>query len=1553
MSNPTASLTALDFKQAVALQFASRPTLRQVASSKILALLKEHYPSLATIKPSLNDADALQLMVPKATGNWTQQSLVQVVLQAVQDGNALNLEHVGDLHYSVYFPQPYRFPGSDGYDYIALNGITDAVNELVRSLPYDFQQAQVDYWQSESNAGVSHDNWLQLTLKMALLRNLPLQGLDSNQQDCIHGLLKGGSGSPGVFAVKVKLEADGESFEQVLPNLLVTGEWDEGTVVLWCAPSSVVRSFDSLDDFALALKDELAERYRFDSITWSRYELEGDVFSQQTALMLDAMLDSIERLRTSYLNGTAQLEQAYAVLSDPSQWFIESYIATSDARVAPAPGLRKATPGDSFAYQCGLFELALAQAESKGIAYLEGVQDLHSFASQRLREQLLADHPDDANYFPDDLNLTLTVARGIPGGMGAGVGGGVVETRTMTLTQFAIGNLSSLQGATVTAIEHRGGQLIMDWMTVDYVRALVEQVDIGGHYPDYVKQQLDDPDRREQRVRCFAREWRCSLLFSALAAKLDGTLSEAALQCVADYCRGDVSAQARESVLMPLAFKREPTASEHDVVRGMYVIYSTQPPAVLLYRPLYVHAPLKAFASMAALMAAIAEAGDLQDSVLEWLTPQARRVYEFGGFVEPHLLQPIIDTSLLPEKVAPASLGTKFWLLEVDTKLYMANRDLLVELAERQSVSTAESRWAILVQGAWLLFDVVTLLLRGPVATVAWLVQAMAGLKNDVSALTQGSAFERSAAVVDLTLNLGMALLHAHLPKLEVPVLDPLPDTFGLDGPALQGPGFEAVDSAPVQGVIGVPGGIGKLSALQLDFTWRGRQGFNALAPQQRKALLAMRSDVVLVGLDPLDSGAARGLYQIKDRYYAVLVGDAYAVELIDDGVQVVDEQGGRGPWLSFEQGVWRVDGALHLRGGMPKSRRQIQEEANRLQFEQDKEQEAALATKHNELAVKLNRLVDFQALKEQQIETLKREADPDGLHAEELSGLINLRKLTNIKVINARKLLVENSLTHDKVLAAIAKSNQLEPKFVQGTTEAWGDARQTLIANITILYNELTAIIKEEDVATLAEMIAERPESEAEIEQYKAYLKTLDKVVGWELERGELSGKLDVLLEESLKDNSIVFKDETGVRTNKDKEMAKIVASRRETAIDMEINLLFLRAELSLNRLARVDASVLEQYHDYLAGKNIKSACASHGDLAGNNLSLVEQIDVLNDVIEPYDETLVLVDYLSAVGGPAINSDKLQLFKATLTGLKAAAESELSQAVREKELEVPRISRPSLYAARGGKRRLVRTHQGRSILAEELEVEGESVVQQREPHTGEVLKRFHLQGSDWVEKDAVADAGPPPSPRPPEIGRKRSRALMGEVDAVIKLAHTYSPDEPIGLSAVIEGHSERLKKALASLPRSAPDDELIEELDGSIRRLSNARRDMLKTLHLNTRYPTGNSLRFLNQEKQITIALTQRRIELSSTDYLDVYQVRRLPEAGEKEGDGLWEAHFHYPSAETPARQFSKGHLKVWWQRKLGREAQLRAAGTGKDLLEIYRGELRLPDVEGIIPFD
>jgi hypothetical protein len=157
----------------------------------------------------------------------------------------------------------------------------------------------------------------------------------------------------------------------------------------------------------------------------------------------------------------------------------------------------------------------------------------------------------------------------------------------------------------------------------------------------------------------------------------------------------------------------------------------------------------------------------------------------------------------------------------------------------------------------------------------------------------------------------------------------------------------------------------------------------------------------------------------------------------------------------------------------------------------------------------------------------------------------------------------------------------------------------------------------------------------------------------------------------------------------------------------------------------------------------------------------------------------------------------------------------------------------------------------------------------------------------------------------------------------------------------------------MAALLRVAGSGELVEQLRENIERLQGVQRDLLTSLYLTTSHPTATSLRFLVEEQQVTIRRTVQRKGLSANDFLDVYEIRRLPKPGRTQGDGLWEAHFHYPEASTPDRGFAKGHLKLWSQRTLGREAQMRAAVSGHDLLAIYRGELRLDQVEDVIPFD
>ncbi|TDF85002.1 dermonecrotic toxin domain-containing protein [Pseudomonas sp. H9] len=1568
MSSHVLDLPLKDFKHAVAMQFASRPTLRQLASEKILALLVERHPVLATVQPALTDAEPLQLMVPQDTGSWSREPLVPILLQAVLDGKALNLETLHDREHGLTFPEPYRLEGSDGFEYIGLKGITDEVNELLLELPYLFQQAQLDYWGETSSVGVSRDRWLQQTLKSALLRNLPLQNLDTQQQARIYGLLRGGSQRPSVYSVEVQLTAAGESVLRILPSLLLVAEWDERTVVLWCAPSSVVKAFDSLDQFALALRDEMAEHSRFESMSWNRYELEGDVFSQQAALMLNIMLDAVEQVSASRLADVDELELLYAALADPSQWFINGYIAVSEVSAVLPPGLVAASASDSFAYQCALFELALAQAESTGESALDDVLDLHSYASQQLRAQMLADHPVDANYFSDDLLLTLTVARGNPGGAGAGVGGGVVETSTMTLTAFAIGNLSSLNGAVVTAIEHTKGQLIMDWMTVDYVKSLVEQVDIGGRYPRYVAQKLDDPDTRAQRVTRFAREWRCSLLFSALRARLGGTLTEDGLQCVYDFSHGNVDPHAPAIMLMPLAFKREPDASEADLVSGMYVLFSTDPSLVLLYRPLYPAEALTEFASLDAMMEAIGATGALQESILEWLAPEARSVYDNGGFSEPHLGRPIIDTSLLPEPVEPVSFDVQFWRIDVDVKLYMANRDLLIELADRQSVSDAESHWKLLIKGAWLLFNVATLLLRGPVATVAWLTQTIESLQADVSALTQGSAFEKSAAVVDLVMNMGLAIFHARLPRLNPPPAARLSGPPGVNDPAPLH--FELLPASvvPTQGKQGLPGALAAREGMQLDFSWRAPHGLQALATEQRKSLLALRSDVSLNDVQPIESGSTRGLYTVEGVHYAKLAGDVYRVEVSELGTRVVDANGTFGPWLQFQQGQWRIDAGLRLLGGGPKRRAEQTRKDNQKEFDEYHRQQSSLVAERNGIADGFQLSRTLWGEREEHVVKLRVQREK-ALGNPASTALIEAfdKKIelaekdvlsSKLQAMEDLKALIKVNLKLDNVL-----SDMVQPKFARQELSVIVKAerssvRQETIDNCVAFYNETAQTVRQINVQKLIDDMVAKPVGEAELKQYDYVHSLVESSVRLRFDLVWTSKNLDTLLADTLKDVEITFETRPGeIHQSKHAQLNHLIEQRNLTQNDLQLGLLDDLAELSMNRRAAVDEEILLQNHDKLWNSELTSAGSSHGELAVLDLPVGDQINVLTSTLKEYQSAQSHAAYLSETGGEAISAEPLKQYQEVLNSMILSAEEDLAVAIRASELSDTVPTKTRLYERRKGKHRVVQTGKGRSIIGEEVEVNGVNVVQQKDPNSDKVLKTFSQQDDVWVEQVEEPSEEVPLVPNSRDVGtaRANAKAKLGQVESILKLAKQYiGSNEPIGMQSVIEGHVDQLKAAASALDSTGIASEFGTQVSDAIQRLEDTQVELLSSYYLTTSHPTAAGLRYLFKEKKIAIARTVTRKQLADDDYLDVYEVKRLPSRDNEKGTSIWEAHFHYRDTQVPGRQFAKGHLKIWSQRLMGRRTMMEAVrSNSRELVQVYRGNLVLSDVEGVIPFD
>lgn len=1544
---PASPAPTFDFNRAAALHFGDRPTLRQVVSEQLLKVLLAELPWLASVHPALPSADAFMLDSPDpSTAYWTTQPLVDRVLQALLLTNSVDLEPVDGRHYNLGLIDPYRFPGSDSvFDTRQLTGLTAPLNALIEQLPQHFCQAQLDYWTGIGSAGVSRDRWIQLLLKTALQRGLPLQGLDAQEQACIRGLIRGGRDQPSVSFVQASLASGDDRWDQMLCHLLVTGEWDERQVVLWCSPSGAVRGFESLAAFAVALRDELALTYRFDEMSWRRYPVEGNVFAQQAALMLDAMYSQVERVRYGRLADVAALEQLFAQLSDPAQWFASYPDDTQE--VLPPLALLANSGSDSFAYQAALQQLAAAQLDADGIAALDGVQSLKTYTLQRLGEQIRLNHGDDTS--PDELILEFFVARGMPGGAGVGAGGGepVEIVGERNLTDFAIGNLGELKGASISRIRRSNGTAAPAWLDADAAKQLVRQVDIGGTYPAYVAGKLDDPRQRPLRVKRFAREWRSSLWFSALAAKLDGKITDVGLQAVVDFCSGHLDPQLPRVVLMPLAFRRQTHSSLHDQVRGMYVLFCAEPGLVLLYRPLYKQDTLRQYASLGALLEHVQESELLQASILEWMDPLVRHIYDHGGFREPHVRSIGSDPYDLPQRPGPPAIHAQYWINDLDEKLYNANRDLLVELADMQSTSNAERRWETLAQGAWLLFDVVSLVLRGPVATVAWLAQLLGSLESDLQALEQQGEFGRAAAVADLLLNLGMALLHLRQPSAPFRA-DAMPvEASAFEGPAAQCGAFSEVSVVPGTAPAAILGELAALPGRWLDLSWRGNQGFNWMPPARRRALQAMRSSVALHESAFLATGDTAGLYRIDGHLYAAMAGDVYEVEVIDGGVRVMDGNGGHGPWLAATMGAWRVDHTLRLAGGMRCTRAKLAGEFQRLKKTADehtlfsREATMNVAARAQEVSTLQDKLKQVTALRD--TEQAKQSSADDDIISRYNARIAEWEEQSLTKRDETVAYLEDRVVHDDQVLSSM--DIMLQPKF--GSDRANGDAalqqqkeylENTLIRDNDFVLKELWSLADYPGLVRLQGRLGGQPLSQVS-GAYGLFRRHLARTVGFQERMLKASDNLDRLLVELPLDR-ILLLSETDNPT-----VEAFTARRTINTVQLRYHQALNLADMALHLDAPMGGRRVAQYREDLAGLALRNAAGAHGELDFANLSAEDRISILQEAWDEYAAALLNCRRIRNEGSELIEVDMLDRYSIELEKLKRDAGMRVAHAIQEQE--GGGAARRVPYAVTNERQQVVRNAEGQILIGTEREVEGQRLLEVRDSFDDAVLATFDWRDGQWHEREAVVPAAPAEPEVAPADTAMRVQALLDENDLLIRQAAEYVENDikASRLIRLFDGQMQKLRLEAARLNEENANPALIGSLEAAADRLRSEEQLKLITLYTKTRYPTAEALRFLHAQQLLKVVYAGPRRVMKNGTTFDEYHIQRLTQPGDKSGRPIWVAHFHMPAADALPREFTLGHLKTWSQRR-----QSNQSGTD---VRVHRGKLTLEQANGIIPFD
>ncbi|WP_313458009.1 DUF6543 domain-containing protein [Pseudomonas sp.] len=1537
---PLTSPVATTLKEAVAAQFAYRPTFRHTLSKAVLEAVARRFPDKANVTVDHDSQEPYTLYRRNQQGKPRPERLLDLLLKAYLQGITIAFgEHDKlllqgydrSLLDAVFESTPGGTPPDEGA-MLALNDLNDDLNAALAGLMSAFQQAQVRFWNEDDaiipvTTGIGRHGWMRQVLRASLLGAAQSSELAEEEKACLYEVLLNAPDKPAVAAIELEYSVGAERFTHVLPDLLIEAERETRGLVIHCMPGRFA-AFDSLGDFEAHLASQYAAA-EDTSLSWRRLAFEGDACLQQSALLLEGLLDAVQRLRLSSITDIRTLEQALSTLTDPATRFLNDHYFPVDAeRPALPQWLLQATDADQFEYQVALLDLAIGHALAGGRSSLEGVQDLHGYAARRLREELLKDYPTEANYFPDDLLLQVSIPDPL---LDKELPVRLQPAGSLSLTEFAIGRLDGLDNAVITGISHRHEQLIMPWMTPIYAVELVERVDVGGVYPGHVAALLDEPQQQPARIARFSREWRSALLFDALRGKVEGTLDTPCWQALAEFCRSGRDLRANLS-LAPLAFRAAPDSRQRHCAACMYVITLQQPSAVLLYRPLYREGTLLRYADNAALMAALSQAGALQDSVLEWLPPSAYSTYANGGFVEPHLRRVIFDTSLWPEPVEPVQLALSAYLADIDTRLYQDKRQALLAMAERQSLSNAEQRWRVAKRFAWMLFDLVAPVLPGPLGKVAWVVGLLAPLLQAGSGKQQEEA--NTLLGVNLAASLAMSVLHARLPR---PVMPPSPRPAS--AVALAG---EPLPRLPMMPAPAAAHGLADAPLpAQAKYLAIGH-GWGAGPLAQQAALQPYQAHVDLSA-----AVYANRLYSLDERFYAELYGKYYEVAHDQGGRRILGPSGNWGPWL-FDDGSRlrvRIDGFAW--GGQSGRKGAAQVARDQRKFDQMAARVAQCFRAIDDNLPLLRERFDAEVARYQEMLDVQERRDTAalnkaGLDEEKLQKLLVLfSEKIDLKLQEYQRARAEyvNGLeadiaqlsiildTVDQQLDLQRRRNVVVEQSVDDLLVTRTRARQGLTKSAWGAYFRLLATI---DYPLLARM-------EANV-----------AATGWPELKARMRKMLPIharLIELStLLDHSIplIAEDTVVAMLGDQQQVMRDVKGQRESTT---VNLLIIQAHFYKTLALQYELGLSERLQHYrmnLMGPNLMLAAFAHVEVQRGNLLGTARTEVLQSAWEEYSAALIDCIDIKRDGGELVDVSMLEALEQSLQALKRDAGMRLGSSVEPEVLPYTSSKQP---------REVAYLDNGQIVVGDRVEIDGRPRLEIRNLVTGKVTTHFEWVDGRWA----------PPKPPAPVGSGQQGEAAQAKAALVAKAVAVLAADKPVQATAeqylaqhvshrvlerLVDGHIAELQRLSDSLQDDAG--FTARKVREQLAAWPERRRTLLVQLFAQTRFPDAQALRYLHEQKLLKIDYTGKRHPYRDGSF-DDYEIRLLKKPGDSRGKLIWVAHFHYPRQDTPATQFTVGHLKTAQQRSYGPAEEVELAKLGQ---WVHRGPLLYSQVKDIIAF-
>lgn len=1506
----------------VSKHFASRPSLRDVALQVLTTQFAIQYPTL--------DVDFSHVHLFEPIGTTSAASFAGYRKLLLVD--ALIDRYLHDENITLV--QGYHFltaqagaenPSALAVDMTQVQGI---VNEWGPQILQAYSEALCTYWDATESAGGNRWQWLGSALQSRLQHSIEREqtaGRLSNDQGATAMLLVTMPGARqralyaadtieaslvSVQAMGVPLQRHAELTHALIIRRRVGSQG--GEVLLMYTPVNGLESFPTLQAMADAFAMHLGHAVTGPALELALYSPTGNIFEAQAQAILEQQLEAVQTLgtycRTNGL-GAGALERGTEHVTCLFDIDSAEERARLQAVQAGLPAwLTKADDAQRREFSLYLATLATLREQQQQASFLDGIPTITDFAEQALIRQITLDHPHAMLGAVDDIEVHILT---VPNAQLSIVNAGdmTLEDHLISLVDLALYNLSGRpQGRLL--IRPKAGVTLPAWVDETSIQALVTRTDASGGYLALLKEKLlQDPVESTRRQGLFASQLQCQLPMLALENSIRGLCGFTRLgwKYVAGIMEAAGNAEIEGISVGIQALGILPGADmKVDRVCNMYVIAATDGSGLqVLYRPL-MQPTLIQYSDRAALFEAIAEEGEVQRSVLDWLDAPARARYANGGFHQPHLVRFGQGSDYAPLSVPVAATLKGIDLVgDVLAELYQGSANALITVADRRSISSEESRWIGYRALGWTVFNALLPVLPGPLATAGWLIQAMAASNVTLVAQASGDKTAADDQLVDLLFNIALVLL-IHTSERAMAIRE-------FRQPVLPVPAKAVVTTqlslTPVQAFD---------ANAHLSFSWARAQ--HRLSPEDATALASYRVAAPQPMPEPLPHGALRGLYLDGERWLLPLEGHFYQV-MVDDGrVRIIDAARPQtpGPWVERDEvGRWRLDLHLRLRGGGPKRSIAALRAANRQRMQACDQQIIEFNQKRSSLHEQVNAVLR------------KVNRAFEAKDSERLRGLRNALSEATGNYLAALR----------QVLAVSLELNQLEPYGNRAKEQAsllfqLCEVGQEEVINLR--YKSLDYRDRADDISALLDgSDMSEQQSRLFFDYVSDSIDILDKQV-------QLSKELTQWKEQLRR---MPIEGATALE--------KLAANWIE-ALSIRRWIGLLVDGLALTSIRHIATSqVADRMMDSVA-EPVRPAAQTHAALEETaEYSLNDRVELLNSLDLQYEAAQQSLAFYTNEHGEQLHEPARLRLAGLIQELRDSAQAALVPLIREQF----KMTRKQRQQARH-KNIFVTRHRGLVVgqRRTKVAVTDRDIVDVIDPIEKKVLASFGKDPAqaDWEALKTPEVARPRPAGRSLNAAIRRGNQLLHGADQQTRTAwkEAQKPYLPVEVEDRLRLYAQQLNDAADAVEQQLTRDNEVDEATSqqtSAHGRAQLFRDKAAELNEEGRLihihmvkwqpPAAARVDYLYRQGAARISRVGARSKLKrSPGYLEEYLV------ADTAGKPLWYAHFHYAHPRGPRDAYTAAHLKTVDQRFDGFEKQKTDEATHGKWIGILRSEIAPP---------